>query len=1036
MTASRFVACPFGGVGGRMYRTGDLVRWGSDGQLHYVGRVDEQVKIRGYRIERGEIAAAIAQLDGVDQAVVIAREDRPGDKRLVGYVTGDVDPGAARAALADRLPDYMVPAAVVVLPQLPLTVNGKLDRAALPAPDYTTAENYRAPTTPVEAVLAGIYARVLGLERVGIDDSFFELGGQSLSATRLVVCIRAELGVEVPIRVMFEAPTVAGLADWMRADGGAGIRAALSVRERPARIPLSYAQTRLWFIHNYEGPSATYNIPLALRLTGDLDVAALGAALGDVVARHESLRTVFPSHDGAPWQQILPARGLEVGVGVSEVSGEQELADAVAGVVSYRFELASEIPIRAQVLRVSPSEHVVVLVIHHIVADGASLMPLATDLTTAYVARCAGRSPIWSALPVHYADYALWQREVLGDEDDSESLLARQFSYWRTELAGSPEQIVLPWDRPRPPQQSFDGEVVSFSIDAGLRGRVERLARCTCTTMSMVLQAALAVLLRKLGAGDDVCIGGPIAGRMDAALADLVGFFVNTWVLRVDTAGNRSFTELLGQVRAKALAAYENQDAPFERLVELLNPVRSTAHHPLFQVSFVLQNNPVPTLELPGLGVEAMPVSTHTAKFDFSMYLVDLPPVGGQPQPLPGMIEYATDLFDHPTIEAFAAYYLYILDVATADASRRIDTIEILDPVARQRMLAHDTTAPVPDATIPELFAAQVVRTPDALAVQDRHRSLTYAELAGRAHRLAGRLRTVGVGSGSIVAVALPHRVELVTALLAIGQVGAAYLPIDLSYPSQRTTYMLQDAAPQLLITDAATAPSLPEIGISRLVLDQQGADGAPDLPEMRPHPDDLAYIMYTSGSTGVPKAVAITHRNVVALARDSCWGDAHQRVLVHSSIAFDASNYELWIALLRGGCLVIDSSTRRDVGALTRLVAEHRITALFVTPAVADQVVAGSMEGLASLRQVCVGGDVLSAATVDRLRAVHSELEVINGYGPSETTMCATYYTCTAGDDLGGPSVPIGGPLGNVRVFVLDAGLCVVPPGVLSVIR
>ncbi|SON63912.1 Dimodular nonribosomal peptide synthase [Mycobacterium simulans] len=634
---------------------------------------------------------------------------------------------------------------------------------------------------------------------------------------------------------------------------------------------------------------------------------------------------------------------------------------------------------------------------------------------------------------MQYADYTLWQRQVLGDEDDPDSVLARQFAYWQTELAGSPEQITLPWDRPRPAQQSFRGELVSFTVDAGLRERADRLARHTGTTMSMVLQAALAVLLRKLGAGEDVCIGGPIAGRTDAALADLIGFFVNTWVLRVDTSGNCSFTDLLAQVRAKALAAYENQDAPFERLVELLNPARSTAHHPLFQVSFVLQNNPVPTFALPGLGVEAMPVSTGTAKFDFSMYLFDLPTEAGQPQSLPGLIEYATDLFDHAAIEAFVGYYLHILNIVTADADRGIDTIEIIDPAARQRLLANDAPTPLPEATIPELFAAQVARTPNAPAVHDDHHGLTYAELAARAHRLAARLRGHGAGPETIIAVALPRGVDLVTALLAITQTGAAYLPIDPHYPSQRTGYMLAAAAPQLLITDAATAPALPENTVPQLILDPDTHDTemAPNHPERRPHPDDLAYIMYTSGSTGVPKAVAVTHRNVVQLVVDRCWGAAHERVLVHSSVAFDASNYEVWIPLLRGGALVIDSSTGGDVGALTRLIAAHQVTAVCLTPAVLDQVAAGPMEGLASLRQVCAGGDVLSAATVSTLRTAHRELEVINGYGPTETTMCATYYTCDGDGELAGPSVPIGGPLGSVRVFVLDAGLCVVPVGV-----
>ncbi|ORA11416.1 hypothetical protein BST12_25845 [Mycobacterium angelicum] len=933
--------------------------------------------------------------------------------------------GEVRRFVAERLPEYMVPATVMVLDCLPLTVNGKVDRKALPAPEFAGAATYHGPRDVREAVLAGLFAEVLGLTRVGIDDGFFDLGGHSLTVTRLVARIRAELDAEVPIRALFEAPTVAQLAAWLDAHRGRDVRAALVAQPRPQRIPLSYAQSRIWFLHQYEGPSATYNIPLALRLTGQLNVTALDAAIGDVVARHESLRTLITEIDGVAYQQILPEATAPLTV--TGLADGQSLDEAVNRAAQYRFELASEIPVRVQLIRVSDVEHALVLVLHHVAADGASLVPLTENLATAYAARCAGQAPVWAPLGVQYADYTLWQQQLLGDEDDPASVLARQFTYWQTELAQAPEQIALPCDRPRPARQSFRGELVPFDVDAKLRARLDNLARATGTTVSMVLQAALAVLLRKLGAGDDICIGGPIAGRTDAALADLIGFFVNSWVLRVDTSGNHSFTELLAQVRTKALAGYENQDAPFERLVELLNPARSTAHHPLFQVSFVLQNNPVPQLELPGLSIAVMPVFTGTAKFDLSVHMFDMPAVGGQSQPLPGLIEYATDLFDRPTVEAFATYYLHILDSVTADAGRGIDSIEITTSTQRELLLAAHTDTRFPETTIPERFAAQVAHTPNAPAMQDDRRKLTYAELNVRVQLLAARLRNHGARPETIVAVALPRGVELITTLLAISHTGAAYLALDSSYPSQRIAYMLADAGPQLLITDVATAPILPETTIPRLIVDEPDADDAMDHAEMRPHPDDLAHIIYTSGSTGTPKAVAITHRNVVQLASDRRWGEAHERVLVHSSIAFDASTYEVWIPLLRGGCLVIDTSASRDVGELARLVAADRVTGLCLTPALLDQLAQESIASLASLRQLCVGGDVLSPATVGRLRAVHPRLEVLNGYGPTETTMCATAFSCDGADD----PTPIGGPLDNVRVYVLDAGMCVVPPGV-----
>ncbi|MCV7076822.1 amino acid adenylation domain-containing protein [Mycobacterium szulgai] len=762
LTASRFVACPFGPPGHpgqRMYRTGDVVRWNSRGALEFVGRADEQLKVRGFRIEPGEVETALMLHPAVAHAVVSAGNDT----QLVGYVvlepgTEDGDIAAQlRGFVGQRLPPFMVPAVVMVLETLPLTANGKLDRNALPAPEFVSAAAYRGPRDQRDALLARLFGEALGLEPVGIDDGFFDLGGHSLRAIRLVARIRAELDVEVPIRAVFEAPTVAQLADWLDVHRGRGVRAAVVAQARPERIPLSWAQSRLWFLHKFEGPSATYNIPLALRLTGGLDVAALGAALGDVVGRHESLRTVFAEADGVAYQQILPAETVQVPLIATELTDGRELADAISAAAGYRFDLATEIPLRAGLIEVSATEYVLVLVMHHIAADGASLAPLASDLAAAYAARREGRVPPWAPLPVQYADYTLWQQQVLGEENDHESVLASQFSYWKTELAGAPEQIRLATDRPRPAQQSFHGELISFAVPAALRERVERLARRTGTTMSMVLQAALAVLLRKLGAGDDVCIGGPIAGRTDAALADLIGFFVNTWVLRVDTSGNPGFEQLLDQVRTKALAAYEHQDAPFERLVELLNPARSTTHHPLFQVSFALQNNPVPTLELPGLSIEAMPVPTHTAKFDLSMHLFDLPAVGGQPQALPGLIEYATDLFDRPSVEAFADSYLHVLDVVTGNAAVGVDTIDITTATQRELLLDAHTSTEIPETTIPELFAAQVARTPNAIAVQDDQYQLSYAELADRARRLAARLRTYGARPENIIAVALPR---------------------------------------------------------------------------------------------------------------------------------------------------------------------------------------------------------------------------------------------------------------------------------------
>ena len=562
LTGTRFVACPFGGPGARMYRTGDLVRWGADGQLQYLGRADEQVKIRGYRIELGDIRAALAALAGVEQAVVIAREDRPGDKRLVGYITGRADAAQIRAALAERLPAYMVPAAVVAIDSLPLTVNGKLDTRALPEPEYQGSERYRAPADACEEILAGIYAQVLGVERVGADDSFFDLGGDSLSAMRLIAAVNSGLNADLAVRTLFEAPTVAQLAPRIGRDQGR-LEPLVAV-ERPAVVPLSFAQNRLWFVDQLQGPSAVYNMAVALRLRGRLDADALGAALVDVVSRHESLRTLFAALEGIPQQLVVPAEQADFDWGIDDAREwpESRLRAAIDTVARHKFDLSAEIPLRAKLFRNDDDEHVLVAVVHHIAADGLSITPLVRDLGVAYASRSAGHAPGWAELPVQYVDYTLWQRAQLGDIDDGDSPIAAQLAYWQQALAGMPERVQLPTDRPYPPVADQHGASVAVDWPAELQQQVARVAREHHATSFMVIQAALAVLLSRLSASSDVAVGFPIAGRRDPALDNLVGFFVNTLVLRVDLTGDPTIAELLAQVRARSLAAYEHQDVP------------------------------------------------------------------------------------------------------------------------------------------------------------------------------------------------------------------------------------------------------------------------------------------------------------------------------------------------------------------------------------------------------------------------------------------------------------------------------------------
>ena len=753
--------------------------------------------------------------------------------RLVAYVVAKagagVDASALRAHLAGLLPDYMVPSGFVMLERLPLTPNGKLDRRALPASEAPVAALRRLPRTPHEEVLCCLFAETLGLERVGIDDNFFELGGHSLLATRLIGRIRATLDVEIAIRSLFEAPTVEALV--RRLGEATAARAPLRVMRRPAEIPLSFAQRRLWFLNRLEGPSATYTIPLAVRLAGDLDVAALEAALGDLMARHESLRTVFPDTLGVPRQEVLDVAAARPRLRVEAIAADG-LTEALRSAAQHGFELSREPPLRAHLFGLGARaalhgaqaesapgvgaavvgaaaagapdqrEHVLLLLLHHIAGDGSSLAPLARDLAQAYAARLDGSradtarldggvAPDAHALPplpVQYADYTLWQHEVLGAESDPGSAIARQLAYWTQTLAGLPEAITLPADRPRPKVASYRGGRVPLRLSADLHARLLALARQSGASLFMVLQAGLAALLSRLGAGNDIAIGSPVAGRGDHALDDLVGFFVNTLVLRTDTSGNPSFRDLLARVRSGNLAAYSHQDVPFERLVEVLNPARSLSHHPLFQVMLAFQNDAQVSLDLPGLrtAFEAVPVAS--AKFDLSFALAEERAADGAPGGIAGVLEYTDDLFDAASVQAIAERLVRLLSAAVNDPGRAIGALDILSAAERRTILTewNDTARPVPAATIPELFAQQAARTPDAVALVCEDETLTYRALDQRSNQLAHHLQSLGAAPETIVALCVERSPAMVIALLATLKAGAAYLPLDPDYPEDR----------------------------------------------------------------------------------------------------------------------------------------------------------------------------------------------------------------------------------------------------------
>ncbi|MCO4698603.1 amino acid adenylation domain-containing protein [Streptomyces sp. RO-S4] len=797
-------------------------------------------------------------------------------------------------------------------------------------------------------------------------------------------------------------------------------------------IPLSFAQRRLWFVDRFEGPSPTYNGAFALRLTGDLDVAALQAALGDVLDRHEALRTVIvEDDDGVPHQRVLTSGQKPFGLPVVEVT-EEELAAAVDRTATETFDLAADVPVRAALLRCGPRDHTLVVVAHHIAVDGESFGPLFRDLTTAYAARAEGGAPAWEPLPVQYADYTLWQLDVLGDEDDPESLSARQLEYWREALADLPQPLPLPTDRPRPRVMRSEGDRVRFDIEPGLLRSVEKLAVERDATVSMVMHSALAVLLHHLGCGDDLPIGAPITDRTDEELRDLVGFFVNTWVLRADLSGNPTFHELLARVRERSLAAYDNQDMPFERLVERLNPHRSTAYNPFFQVMLSWQP-PVPPLQLPGLGVEVERLETRTAKFDLFFDLLPDNDGGARCR-----LEYATSLFDQDTAEALAQRFVRVLGRLVADPERAVATVDVLDETERQRWLTRsgDRATALPDLTVPQLFEYQVARTPDAPALECDGRTLTYRELDDRANGVARELVRRGAGPEDLVALALPRTEDLVAGLLGILKSGAGYVPMDPQYLGGRAHTVLAEARPRFAVTDTATSRELPPGDHETVDLDRRAdwdtSQATPDdaVPRTPLGPDNLAYVMYTSGSTGKPKGAAITHRGVVngirELARvlDPAPG---WRMLAGTSVNFDVSVFELLTALTTGGTaeLVPNALALGERDGWNGQVVSG-------VPSVLGELV-GHLDKTPDVRTVVFAGDVLPARLVRQVREALPGARIVNSYGQSESFYATTFCLDPCEEWTQGDVAPIGTPLGNMRAYVLGPGLAPVPQGVIG---
>ncbi|MFD0634345.1 amino acid adenylation domain-containing protein [Catenulispora yoronensis] len=1110
LTAERFVADPFAADGSRMYRTGDLARWRVDGQIEFLGRVDEQVKIRGFRIEPGEIEFVLRSHPAIAAATVVDRVIA-GDRRLVAYlVPADPDRGIPsegdlRAALREVLPDHLVPAAFLELPELPLTPNGKIDRTALPTPDglrSASEDRFAAPRTPTEELLAGIWAEVLGLDRVGTRGNFFDLGGHSLLATRVVSRIRAVFGVEIPLAALFDEPTVAGLAGIVESAGAAGsvgsagsagsvgsaeagdpTRTAPPIvpASRDSLLPLSFAQQRLWFLDQLEPGSVDYNSPMPIRLTGALDVAALGAALDEVLARHEVLRTrLVLGLDGVPYQVIDEAAGLALPI--VDLSGEPDplaaAGDLIASSAVQPFDLAAGPLIRSSLLRLGAEDHVLNLCMHHVISDEWSAGILRREIALLYGAFRDGQPSPLAPLAVQYADFAVWQRDWL-----SGPVLDEQLGFWREALADAP-MLELPVDRPRPAVRTSSGAVVAYDVPDEVADRLREVSRQSGATMFMTLFAAFTVLLSRYTGQDDIVVGTPVANRNRSETEDLIGFFVNTLVLRTDLSGDPSFADLIGRVRKVSLDAYTHQDLPFEHLVDALQPERDRSRTPLFQVLFNYVQEAAGTT--PGLGgldvADVGGVAQDTTLFDLTLGVADTE------EGLRGLFEFSTDLFDRATVERMAE--LWVAMLAAVAVRPQVPLSGLPAAGLGESALIHgwnQNAVPLPAVRgVHELIATHVAARPDAVAVHCDGVTLTYAELDRRANRLARHLRTLGVGTGTtepaastepaapteptasvkaaeaVVGLSLERGPDTVVAMLAVWKTGAACLPLDPGYPPERSAFMLADSGASVLIGHRAAAPDLRvEPGLATVWLDEPAtraaiesvSDAAQDAaqdaaPPAKVSPDQAASVIYTSGSTGRPKGVVVTHGSLVATFAG--WSGAHfgpgsaYRWLSLASVGFDVFTGDVVRALCSGGALVLGRvGLQLSTAEWARLMSDAQVSALECAPQYVDELVAHLRDTdsrLDHLRLLVVTTDVWRVASAVRaMEILGPEVRLLTAYGVTEATVDSTYSDLTnltaqleGAAPPDGPT-PIGGPLPNARLHVLDRHLNPVPIGAVG---
>ncbi|MEH1824947.1 MAG: non-ribosomal peptide synthase/polyketide synthase [Nostoc sp.] len=1040
LTKEKFLPNPFQEAGGsRLYKTGDLARYLPDGNIECFGRIDNQVKIRGFRIELGEIEAVLNQHPQVQTSCIILHEDNPGDKYLVAYVVPHDEQittiSELRQFLSKNLPLYMVPQAFVILESLPLTPNRKVDRRALPAPDLSSdaygrlrRDKYVAPRTPSEEMLAQVWAQVLKVDLVGIHDNFFEIGGHSLLATQLVSRIRNIFKVELPLRSLFAAATVGELAHLIGQLQQQNLELTVPPilpRAKNTELPLSYAQQRLWFLDQLQPNSALYNIPLALHLVGNLNEAALEQSLEEIIHRHEALRTNFITIDGQP-TQIIQARREQRIVSVVDLqhlsTSEQEIASQQLAITQaiQPFDLAKQALVRATLVVLSETEHILLVCMHHIVSDGWSIGVFVQELTTLYKAYAQGQPSNAAPLPIQYADFALWQRQWLQGE-----VLQSQLSYWQKQLANAPALLSLPTDRPRPAVQTFAGAHQEFALSLELTQKLTQLSQQQGVTLFMTLLAAYDTLLYRYTGQADILVGTPIANRNRSEIEGLIGFFVNTLVMRTDLSENPSFCELLTRVREMAVSAYAHQDLPFEMLVEALQPERNLSHTPLFQVAFMIQNAPMSQVELTGLTISDLPIENVTAKFDLTLAM------GNTDTGLVGVWEYNTDLFDAGTIERMAGHFVTMLESIVVDPQQRISQLPILTEVEQQKLLIewNDTQVDYPqDKCIHQLFEEQVQHTPDAVAVVFENEQLTYGDLNCRANQLAHYLQSLGVGADALVGICVERSLEMIVGLLAILKAGAAYVPLDPEYPQERLQYILDDAQVQVLLAQKRVLDRLPPNQAQLVCFDEvweKIVQNNQDNPTSGVTAFHLANLIYTSGSTGKPKGVMVEHTGLVNLAQAQIQTfdlDSDSRVLQFASFNFDASIWEIILALASGAALYLGKKDSLLPGTpLIERLRDYCITHVTLPPSVLA--VLPTVE-LPALQTIIVGGEACSAELIKQWSVGRN---FFNAYGPTEASVCTTIAKCTDGDR----KISIGRPIANAQTYILDSHLQPVPIGV-----